>query len=63
LAGDLPALWRADTTTDVDRKRVLRLVINEVVLRVHAEERRAEASILWSGGATTRHEVRCPPWD
>lgn len=61
LAGDLPALWHAGTTTDVDRKRMLRLVINKVVLLVHNGERRAEATIVWSGGMITRHDVRCPP--
>jgi hypothetical protein len=61
LAEDLPALWDAATTTDVDRKRLLRLVVSEVVLTVDAKERRAETVILWNGGATTRHEVRCPP--
>jgi hypothetical protein len=61
LAEDLPALWHAATTTDVDRKRLLRLVVREVVLTVDTKERRAEAMVLWSGGATTRHEARCPP--
>jgi len=61
LAADLPALWRAATTTDVDRKRLLRLVVTEVVLTVDAKERRVEVTIVWSGGATTQHEVRCPP--
>jgi len=61
LAEDLPALWHAATTTDVDRKRLLRLVVREVVLTVDAKERRAEAVVLWNGGATTRHEVCCPP--
>ena len=61
LAGDLPALWHAATTTDVDRKRLLRLVVHEVVLTVDAKERCAEVVVLWNGGATTRHEVRCPP--
>ncbi len=61
LAEDLPALWDAATTTDVDRKRLLRLVITEVVLTVHGKERRAEVTVAWSGGATTKHEVRCPP--
>ena len=62
LAEDLPALWHAATTTDVDRKRLLRLVVSEVVLTVDAKERRADVVVLWSGGATTRHEVRCPSW-
>ena len=61
LAEDLPALWHASTTTDVDRKRLLRLVITEVVLTVRDQERRAEVTIVWSGGATTKHDVRCPP--
>jgi hypothetical protein len=61
LAEDLPALWHAATTTDVDRKRLLRLVVHEVVLTVDAKERCAEVVVLWNGGATTRHEVRCPP--
>jgi len=33
-----------------------------VVLTVDAKERRAEAVVVWSGGATTCHEVRRPPW-
>ncbi len=61
LAEDLPALWHAATTADVDRKRMLRLVVSEVVLTVDARARRAEATVVWSGGATTRHEVRCRP--
>ena len=61
LAEDLPALWHAATTTDVDRKRLLRLVVREAVLTVDAKERRAEVVVLWNGGATTRHEVHCPP--
>ena len=61
LAGDLPGLWSASTTTAVDRKRLLRLVMSEVVLSVAPQHRRAEVVIVWSGGATSRHEVRCPP--
>jgi len=61
LAEDLPALWHAATTTDVDRKRLLRLVITEVVLTVYSKERRADVTVAWSGGATAKHEVRCPP--
>jgi DNA invertase Pin-like site-specific DNA recombinase len=61
LAEDLPALWHAMTTTDVDRKRMLRLIITEVVLKVDARERRAAFTVVWSGGATTQHEARCPP--
>jgi DNA invertase Pin-like site-specific DNA recombinase len=61
MAEDLPALWHADTTTDVDRKRLLRLVVSEVVLTVNAEARSAAMTLVWTGGETSRHEVRCPP--
>ncbi len=61
LAEDLPTLWHAATTTDVDRKRLLRLVATEVVLTADAKARRAEVTTVWTGGATTRHEVGCPP--
>jgi DNA invertase Pin-like site-specific DNA recombinase len=61
LAGDLPGLWHAGTTTAVDRKRLLRLVMSEVVVSVDPQHRRAEVVIVWSGGATSRHEVHCPP--
>jgi hypothetical protein len=61
MAEDLPALWHAGTTTDLDRKRLLRLVVAEVVLAVDAEARSAGMTVVWSGGETTRHEVRRPP--
>jgi DNA invertase Pin-like site-specific DNA recombinase len=61
LAQDLPALWQAPTTTEADRKRLLRLVIREVTLTVHSESRSAEFVILWSGEVTTQHTVTCPP--
>jgi len=60
LAEDLPAVWNAPTTTAVDRKRLLRVVIIEVTLRADRQTRRAEYAILWSGGAVTRHAVRLP---
>jgi DNA invertase Pin-like site-specific DNA recombinase len=61
LATDLPALWQAPTTSMADRKRLLRLLIQEVTLTTHPETRSATAVILWSGGVTTAHEVTCPP--
>ncbi len=61
LAGDLPAVWHAPTTTAADRKRLLRLVVQEVTVTVAAATRSARAVILWHGGATTAHTVTCPP--
>jgi DNA invertase Pin-like site-specific DNA recombinase len=61
LATDLPALWHADTTTPVDRKRLLRLVIAAVTVTVDRPQRTAVVEILWSGGATTQLEAHLPP--
>jgi len=61
LAADLPALWNASTTTMVDRKRLLRLVVTEVTLAVHPAQRQASFKVLWCGGAVTTHTAECPP--
>jgi DNA invertase Pin-like site-specific DNA recombinase len=61
LAADLPALWHAATTTPVDRKRLLRLVVTEVTLTTQPERRGAAFRVLWCGGAITEHVVNCPP--
>jgi len=61
LATDLPALWRAETTTMADRKRLLRLVVTEVTLTTQPEQRRADVKVLWCSGAVTAHTADRPP--
>ena len=58
LARDLPRLWTAETTTDRDRKQLLRTLIGDVVVTVHAEPRRAAVEICWEGGARTELSLR-----
>ncbi len=60
LAADLPTVWHGPTTTAADRKRMLRLVIEEVTVTVDSATRGAQVVILWSGGATTTHSVIRP---
>ena len=55
LAADLPAVWEAPTTTDRDRKRLLRCLIEEVQLR--QEETRRLIAIIWKGGARTDRQI------
>ena len=50
---DVRAVFHAPTTTWRERKQLLRAVITEVVVTVHAEERRADVNIVWEGGAPT----------
>src|SRR4051812_26995499 len=58
LARDLPRLWQADTTTDRDRKQLLRTLIREIIVTVHREQRRADVEIAWEGGARSELQLK-----
>jgi Recombinase zinc beta ribbon domain/Recombinase len=60
LAQDLPALWSAATTTVMDRKEILRAVIERIVLRVIDHSERVQVEIFWAGGCVTQ-DVVCRP--
>jgi DNA invertase Pin-like site-specific DNA recombinase len=60
LAGDLPVLWNAQTTTDEDRKSVLRQVIDRIIVTVEDETEWVEARIHWVGGQQTYTRFRRP---
>ena len=60
LAQDLPALWRAPTTTAADRQRVVRLLVEEVVVAVRGDSERVDVTIRWAGGDSSRHELVRP---
>ena len=57
IAKDLPCVWAAETTTDRDRKELLRTLISEIVVTVTEEPRQAEVEICWEGGARTELTV------
>jgi hypothetical protein len=57
LGQDLPALWHAPTTTPADRKRLLRLVVREVLLDQHRRRGQVWMQINWQTGAQTEHWV------
>jgi DNA invertase Pin-like site-specific DNA recombinase len=60
LAQDLPALWQAAGTTAADRQRIVRLLIEEVVVGVQGESERVDVAIRWVGGECSRHELVRP---
>jgi DNA invertase Pin-like site-specific DNA recombinase len=60
LSSDLPALWNAPETTAADRKEIIRLVVERVVVHVRADSERAVAVISWRDGTTTRHPIIRP---
>jgi hypothetical protein len=57
LAADLPALWHSPQTTATDRKEIVRLLVERVVVHVQADSERAEVDMAWRGGLMTRHAL------
>jgi hypothetical protein len=51
LAGDLPALWHAGTTSAKDRKRLLRTLIADVTMLPEPDRSKARIGIRWHTGA------------
>jgi DNA invertase Pin-like site-specific DNA recombinase len=60
LAGDLPGLWAAPTTTDADRKQLIRALVDQVTITVVGTSERVEVEIAWAGGHTTHAETVRP---
>ena len=51
LAADLPGLWHAPTTSNKDRKRLLRTVIADITLLPEPNHGQARIGIRWHTGA------------
>jgi hypothetical protein len=49
---DLPALWSAPTTSDRDRKRVLRTLLGDITLRPGPTPQQLRVGLRWNSGAT-----------
>jgi DNA invertase Pin-like site-specific DNA recombinase len=60
LAEDLPALWRAPTTTGQDRQRMARLLLERVTVVVDKESDAADVKLHWKGGVVTGHRIKRP---
>jgi hypothetical protein len=61
LAGDLPKLWAASTTTPRDRKRILRLLVSDITVTKGPERKIIRLHIRWQGGAIETLELQLPP--
>jgi hypothetical protein len=57
LAGEVPALWRAPTTTSADRRQVVRLLVDRVVLTVDPGDDRVAVRVEWAGGAVRERTI------
>jgi DNA invertase Pin-like site-specific DNA recombinase len=60
LARDLPKLWAAKTTTEKDRKRLLRALIADVTITSQPDSRELLVGIRWRSGAAEQHNIQRP---
>lgn len=60
LAQDLPALWKAATTTAADRQRIIRFLVQRVVVNVQGTSDKVSVTLEWIGGHCTSHEITRP---
>ena len=60
LSANVPALWHAESTTDADRKAILREVIDRVEVDVEGESEWVAARVHWVGGSRSETRFRRP---
>jgi hypothetical protein len=60
LANDLPALWQSAATSAVDRKEILRCLIERVVVQVQGNTEFVDVTIHWAGGCVSQHQIERP---
>ena len=58
LGSDLRLVWSAPTTTDRDRKELLRTLLEELILKVERKENHADLTLRWRGGMITKLNVQ-----
>jgi DNA invertase Pin-like site-specific DNA recombinase len=60
LGGDVARVWSASTTTDRDRKELLRTLLEEVIVNVDRDAAQAHLTMRWRGGAISQLDVALP---
>jgi DNA invertase Pin-like site-specific DNA recombinase len=61
LGTDLLKVWQAPTTLPRDKKELLRTVLEEVIISVDKQRRRAHLTLRWRGGALSEIDIDLPP--
>lgn len=57
LGRDLARVWSAPTTTDRDRKELLRTLLEEVIVGIDTHEHQAHLTLRWRGGLLSELDV------
>lgn len=54
LACDIPALWRASSTTAAERQAIIRHLIDRIIVTVQGVSEKVDLQIQWAGGHQTQ---------
>jgi DNA invertase Pin-like site-specific DNA recombinase len=60
LAADLPRVWDAPSTTQADRKELLRILIEGITVNVAGNSELVDVTITWAGGHQTSGQAVRP---
>jgi hypothetical protein len=60
LAADLPQVWRAPSTTQADRKELLRVLVEDITVNVAGNSELVDVVIRWAGGHQTSGQAIRP---
>jgi DNA invertase Pin-like site-specific DNA recombinase len=60
LASDLPQVWHAPSTTQADRKELLRILIEDITVAVAGNSELVNVTITWAGGHQTSGQAVRP---
>jgi DNA invertase Pin-like site-specific DNA recombinase len=60
LAKDVPALWHSSSTTIQERQKIVRCLIERIIVAVREKTEWVDVTIRWAGGMESRHECRRP---
>jgi hypothetical protein len=60
LASDLPALWESPATSAVERKEIVRCLVERVVVQVQGNTEYVDVTIHWVGGFVSQYQTIRP---
>jgi DNA invertase Pin-like site-specific DNA recombinase len=57
LSKSIPSLWSCESTANDDRKRIIRAMIDKIILLPSLENENVDVTILWHGGFRSQHLI------
>jgi hypothetical protein len=60
LARDLPVLWHTSATSVAEKRQVVRLLLQQVVVWAPASTQDVKVQLHWTGGTVTEHRITRP---